>query len=474
MDLLDSATGLAEAIARREISPLEALDACLEQIDRANPALNAVIWRDDDQARADARHLGDLMARGSEELGPFAGVPLPIKDLTHVAGQPATYGSRGASDEPRAEDDLVVAALRRAGFVLCGRTNTPELGPIPVAENLRYGITRNPWDLDRTPGGSSGGAAAAVAAGMFPVAHANDGGGSIRIPASCCGLVGLKPSRGRVRRTVAGWFGAVVEGVVSHSVLDTAAVLDTIAEPDPLAWVTAPAADRPFAQEVGADTGRLRIALMTDAPLGLATAEAPRRAVAAAGQLLTDLGHQVEPATFDLFPPETLVPFLSIVNAGLAEYDIDFAKAEPHIAADHRAAQAVDSLEVVRAFGVLQQMARRLGGRWGRDFDVLVTPTMSIEPPPAGTVLEAAHANPDGPAPDVVAMTIFTAPFNVSGQPAISLPLHWSDAGLPVGVQLVAGPWQDGLLVRLAAQLETAAPWSSRRPPWRGPGRPAG
>jgi amidase len=238
MDTFSAATELAAAIARREVSPVELLEQCLDQVDKLNPALNAVIWRNDEEARATAQAVADAVTRG-EELAPFAGVPLPIKDLTPVARWPVTYGSWGASGDLKAEDELVVAALRRAGFTLTARTNTPELGPIPVTENLRYGITRNPWNPEHTPGGSSGGAGAAVASGMFPLAHANDGGGSIRIPASCTGLVGLKASRARVPAFVPGWLGASVEGVVTRTVGDSAAVLDQICGPDPLSWYNA-------------------------------------------------------------------------------------------------------------------------------------------------------------------------------------------------------------------------------------------
>ncbi len=237
-------------------SPVEVLDACLAQVDKLNPALNAVIWRNDDEARAEAQALADAigLASGVVDPGPFAGVPIPIKDLTPVESWPVTYGSFGAPEGTSEEGELVTELLRAAGFVLCGRTNTPEFGPLTVAENTRYGITRNPWDPARSPGGSSGGAAAVVASGMFPVAHASDGGGSIRIPASCCGLVGLKPSRARVPARAPGWFGMAVEGVVCRTVADAAAILDCISGPDLLSWENAPAPERPYAAEVGAST----------------------------------------------------------------------------------------------------------------------------------------------------------------------------------------------------------------------------
>jgi amidase len=465
MDTFTPATELAAAIARREVSPVELLEQCLDQVDRLNPALNAVIWRNDEEARATAKAAADAVAKG-EELGPFTGVPLPIKDLTAVAGWPVTYGSWAAAGDINDEDELVVAGLRRAGFTLTDRTNTPELGPIPATENLRYGITRNPWNREYTPGGSSGGAGAAVASGMFPLAHANDGGGSIRIPASCTGLVGLKASRARVPAIVPGWMGASVEGVLTHTVSDSAAVLDQICGPDPLSWYNAPAPDRPFADEVGADPGRLRVALLTRAPLDLPVAEAPRQAVARAGTTLEQLGHHVESVDFELFPLEAMASFLPIMNSSFGDYsDVDFTKMEPHNLANYAAGQAVDSITFVRSFGELQRISRRIVARWGQDFDLLVTPTLTIEPPRAGAILTQAHANPTEMPADVLAMGAFTAPFNLSGQPAISLPLHQSESGLPVGVQLIGGPFQEALLVRVAAQLEQADPWIGRRPP---------
>src|ERR1700682_683837 len=235
---------LADALRGGELSAIELLDACLDVVDRRNPELNAVIWRNDDDARAAANEADRRIAAG--DPAPFLGIPLPIKDLTPVAGWPVTYGSRGAPPGPSNESEPAIDAFLDAGFVLCGRTNTPEFGPITVAENIRYGITRNPWDPTRSPGGSSGGAAAAVAAGMFPIAHATEGGGSIRIPASYCGLVGLKPSRGRVPRLAQGWLGGIVEGVVTNEVADSAAVLDSIARWDPVAWYNATAPGPPL------------------------------------------------------------------------------------------------------------------------------------------------------------------------------------------------------------------------------------
>jgi amidase len=383
-----------------------------------------------------------------------------------VEGWPVTYGSFGAPVGTSSEGELVTELLRAAGFLLCGRTNTPEFGPLTVAENSRYGITRNPWDPTRSPGGSSGGAAAAVAAGMFPVAHANDGGGSIRIPASCTGLVGLKPSRGRVPARAPGWFGMAVEGVECRTVADAAAILDCISGPDLLLWENAPAPERPFAAEIRSAPGRLRFALCVTSGLGLPVAAEPAAAVENTGRLLESLGHDVEYLDEDVLDPAALGAFFTVVNTGYGDYPgVDWSKVEPHNVVGHAAGLAVDGLAVVAALHDLQRASRAMVARWGRDFDVLVTPTMSIEPPVAGTVLAEAHAHPDGPPADVVAMAAFTAVYNITGQPAVSLPLHHSDAGLPIGVQFVGGPWQESLLLRIASQLEEAAPWAERRPP---------
>jgi amidase len=464
LDPSSPALELAAALRRRELSAVELLDACLAAIDERNPELNAVIWRNDEVGRAAAVEADRRLAAGDD--APFLGVPLPIKDLTPVAGWPVTYGSNSAPAGLSEESELVVEALARAGFVLCGRTNTPEFGVITVAENSRYGISRNPWNADHTPGGSSGGAASAVAAGMFPIAHANDGGGSIRIPASYCGLVGLKPSRGRVPRLAQSWLGAVVEGVVAHTVADSAAVLDAIAYLDPLAWYNAPAPSRPFAQELDTPPGRLRIGLMAQAPLGIPTDEPCIAAARAAAATLEELGHVVEEVEVPTISEEMTPPFIALTLGGLADYEgVDWSAVEPHIAHQYAGSKEMGAYDYVLAARTLELLSRRELVRWGRDFDVLVTPTSAVLPPVAGAILEAQHSAPDQPVLDVIRSVCFTAFGNVTGLPAVSLPLHWSEDGLPVGVQLTAGPWQEAGLIALAAQLEQAMPWGERRAP---------
>jgi amidase len=460
-----SALELAAALRARELSAVELLDACLAAVDAANPTLNAVIWRNDAEARA-AAEAADRRLAEPDGAPPFLGVPMPIKDLTPVAGWPVTYGSRGAPEGLSEESELVVDALAAAGFVLCGRTNTPEFGVITAAENLCYGASRNPWDTERTPGGSSGGAAGAVAGGMFPIAHANDGGGSIRIPASYCGLVGFKPSRGRVPRLAQSWLGAVVEGVVSRTVAESAAVLDAISRPDPNAWYNAPVAARPFAAEAeSAAPGQLRIGLMAQAPLGIPTDEACVAAARATASLLEGLGHSVEEVEVPTISEEMVPPFIALTQGGLADYEgVDWSACEPHIVHQRKLASEAGAYDYVLAARTLELLSRREVARWGRDFDVLLSPTSAILPPKAGATLEAQHAAPDQPVLDVVASVSFTAFGNVTGLPGVSLPLHWTEQQLPVGVQLLGGPWADGQVLALAAQLEAAAPWAQRRP----------
>ncbi len=469
MDPFVSASELARSIAQRELSPVEAVECYLERIDRYNRLLNAVTWRRDEDVRREAREAEAALMAG-RPLGPLFGVPIPVKDLTDVAGWPISFGSRAARGRTAKVTAAVIAALREAGCLLLCRTNTPEFGLLPVTENLAYGATRNPWDPERTPGGSSGGAAACVAAGLAPLAHGNDGGGSIRIPASCCGLVGLKASRGRVS-----WgpvvcdvmHGGAVEGALTRSVEDAALVLDVISRPDPLAWYNAPPPERPFRQEVGAPPGRLRVAVTSNAPTGVPVAPECVEAVERTAALLADLGHEVfegHPEWPD--PSEILGPFMTVWNTSLAYWDVeDWDQVEPLSRAMLEQARTASSFDYVRALIRLQMASRQIVAAWGRDFDVLLTPTIATLPPKIGALYEGADANPLLPIVRASEMAAFTPLFNVTGQPAISLPLHWTADGLPVGVQLVGRPWGESDLIRLASQLEEAAPWKDRRPP---------
>jgi len=468
MESFTSALDLAKAVRSKELSPVEIVDYYLERSDQLNPRLNAVTWRRDDELRAEAKAAEDVLMRG-EAKGAFFGVPIAIKDMVFVEGWPISFGSRAAIDNVAFFTSEVIEGFRRAGFLLMYRTNAPEFGVLPVTENQAWGATHNPWDLSRTPGGSSGGSAAAVASGMAPIAHANDGGGSIRIPASCCGLVGLKPSRGRVSSgplVVDAMHGAAVEGCVSRTVAETAAVLDAISAFDSTAWYNAPAPERPFIEEVTAAPGRLRVAFSTKAPTGVDVDACCVEAVEATAKLLEDLGHEVfegEPSWADV---DSLVPgFITLWCSSIGYWPLaDWQSVEPLSAAMRERALATSSLDYVQTLMGLQIQSRAVVASWGRDFDVWLTPTLAIKPPKTGYLFEGNGDDPMAPLMRAADMVPFTPWFNISGQPAVSLPLHRSDDGVPIGVQLVGRPWGEAELLRLAGQLEQAAPWAERHP----------
>lgn len=463
--LHQSAVSLAAAIRRREISSVELVTEAIARRDRFDPELNAIIWHDDDASLAAAREADAAVARG-DGLPPFHGIPIPIKELTWVAGQPGTFASLGVSDTPREHSDLVVDQLRRAGFVLFGRSNSPEAGPMSVTENRRFGVTRNPWDPRYSPAGSSGGAAVAVAAGYTPVAHASDGGGSIRMPSSATGLVGLKPSRGRIPALIPSWEHSITDGVITRHVIDTAAILDELSRVDRRAVYVAPAPERPFAAEVGAPTGRLRVGLLLDAPNGVPVDPEARRAAEKLATALEGLGHIVEPARPQLFSFEAVMGFLDvIVNAWLWATPYDEPDlAEPYITARRRRATDFGAGDYAIAAARLYAETAPVAAQWGRDFDVLLTPTMAAPPPLVGTVLAEANEDFAGPRVAENQMVAFTAFCNIAGLPAISLPVHTSELGLPVGAQLVGGPFGESELLRLASSVEEHFGWTTRIP----------
>ncbi len=461
------ATELAALVRSGAASPLELVDDAIDRIRRLDPVLNAVVHERFDAAR-DA-------ARGPIPDGPFRGVPFLVKDLgCEMAGEPHTMGNRALADiDARAGvDAFVYESIRAAGLLTLGRTNTPEFGGTITTESEAFGPCRNPWDTDRSTGGSSGGSAAAVAAGMVPMAHAGDGGGSIRIPASECGLVGLKPSRGRISHGPGAgesWAGATTDGVVTRSVRDTASMLDVLGGRRTGDPYTAPPPSRPFVDEVGADPGRLRIGLAPTHP-GVETDPECVAAVEAAGPLLEALGHHVELAQpADFFDEEMSRHFVRIVAVATV-LDLDHVAAaigravtEDDVeASSWRMAEigrGVTAVDYVRSIDWVHAWSRRLHAWWER-FDVLVTPVIAVPPPPIGWLSDPDHGG------ERLRRTMqFTAQFNLSGQPAVSLPLHWTADELPVGVQF-AGPADDeALLIRLASQLESAAPWADRLPP---------
>jgi amidase len=472
MDPNLDATAQADLVRAGEVSSRELVEAAIERIEALNGDLNAVI-----------HPLFEQALETEPADGPFRGVPFLVKDLgCHTAGDPFHEGMTFLRDlgwvEP--EDSWLARRFREAGFVLVGKTNTPELGILPTTEPLAYGASRNPWDTSRSTGGSSGGSAAAVAAGMVSIAHANDGGGSIRIPASACGLVGLKPSRGRV--SLAPDFGDIMSGlvadlVVSRSIRDAAAVLEWVADPPPGEPFVAPARSRAYTEELGADPGRLRIGLTTRPPGG--QFEAHPDCVAAAedaARLLESLGHHVErshPEALDeeAYIPNFLVRWTSGVAFGLRYWErrtgrtIGAEDVEPLTWALAEQGRTHSADAYLEAIEYAQAVTRRGAEWWAAGNDLLLTPTMALPPAELGSIGIGEGGDPFMPIVHATPYAIFTAGFNTSGQPAISLPLHWTETGLPIGVQLVADIGREDLLIRVASQLEQARPWAERRPP---------
>ncbi len=469
------ATGQADLVRRKEISPRELVDAAIARIETLNPKINAVIIPLFEKARAlaDSPDLPD---------GPFRGVPFLLKDLVSTsAGDPNHNGMQFLKKLGFVgpADSFIITRFRLAGLVIVGRTNTPELGLAGTTEPLAYGPTRNPWNPAHSTGGSSGGSAAAVAARLVPAASASDGGGSIRIPASECGIVGLKPTRGRISLgPVAGefWHGLATEGVVSRSVRDSAALLDVVSGPMTGDPYFAPPPERPFAAEVGRDAGKLRIGLMTREPNNRRPLHPECvRAVESAGRLLESLGHRVElsyPAAYD--EAEMTSHFMTLVDGHSAQA-IDMIGAlvgrevrpedvEPYTWNFVEEGRKVTARQYITAAEWLQSWSRRMASWWAEGHDLLVTPTIS-EPPPVLGDLGGPGGDPRKRWLRNLEVIPFTPPFNVTGQPGISLPLHWTREGLPVGVHLVAAYAREDLLIRVAAQLEHAAPWAGRKPP---------
>jgi Asp-tRNA(Asn)/Glu-tRNA(Gln) amidotransferase A subunit family amidase len=447
------ALDLAARVRAREVSPAELVRLYLDRIERLDPQLNAYVTVDSEPAiPAD---------------GPFAGVPIPIKDLSETAGLRTTYSTKAYADNVPQFDAAVVRRIREAGFVVIGKTNTPEFGTIAQTESELNGACRNPWNVALTPGGSSGGAAAAVAAGLAPVAHGSDGGGSIRIPSSCCGLFGIKPSRGRVSPAPygSGSLGLGTSGPITRTVRDAAALLDVMSGYEPGDFYAAPEPERPFLEEADREPGRLRIAVTTTPPVDVPVAPVCATAVQDAASLLTDLGHDVVDATPPWDSGDLIVHFIRVWQVGPATAGIDdLSLLEPINRALAEDARATQSPEHATAIMQLQQLARRVVAFW-KDVDVVVTPTLAMQPVPIGWTWQETNDDAHLAFARQWRFTPFTALLNVTGQPAMSVPLAWSEDGLPIGVQFIGRPFGEATLVRLAAQLEQARPWAARRPP---------
>jgi Asp-tRNA(Asn)/Glu-tRNA(Gln) amidotransferase A subunit family amidase len=458
LDAFAPALELAARVRAREVSSVELTELYLERIEALDPQLNSYVTVDTERALATARSPRD---------GPFGGVPISIKDLTDTAGLRTTYSSRAFADNVPEADHSVVRRIRDAGFVILGKTNTPEFGSIGMTESELNGDCRNPWDPSRTPGGSSGGAAAALAAGLCPVAHGTDGGGSIRIPSSCCGVFGLKPSRGRVSPApyTSGSLGLGTSGPIARTVRDAAALLDVMSGYEPGDAYVAPAPERAFLAEAELEPGRLRIAVTTDPPVPVPVDPACAAAARDAAALLEELGHDVVERTPPWQTDETQLHFTRIWQIGPAVLGVDdLSLLEPLNRALAEAAHATPSTDAATSVMRLQQLARRVVAFWD-DVDVVVTPTLALPPVPIGWTWQGVDGDQQQAFARQWLWTPFTALLNVTGQPAMSVPLHRSADGLPIGVQFVGRPFAEATLIRLAAQLEAARPWAAERPP---------
>jgi amidase len=460
------ATAQAELVAKGEVTARELAEAAIARIEKLDGAVNAVIHRRFERV---LEEIDDGLP-----VGPYRGVPFLIKDLfADSAGDPAHQGNRTLRQAgwTAQRDSWLVARLRAAGFAFLGRTNTPEFGLVPVTEPHAYGPCRNPWSLSHSPGGSSGGSAAAVAAGMVAIAHASDGGGSIRIPASMCGLVGLKPSRGRTTLGPEGdESGLSVQHVVARSVRDTAALLDTLQGPGVGDMVVAPAPERPYASEVKVRPNPLRVGVLDASHAGAVDPEC-RSAVQSAAVVLEQLGHAVtgdhpsiDPDASRKFGIRWVVNTRMRLNwlGGLLGREVTADDVEPLTWAMASVGSNVSGADYAGALAAGSALARQFG-QWWEDHDILVTPTLGELPPLIGD-LEPPADDPFATQERTGRLVPFTTHFNVTGQPAISLPLHFSARGLPVGVQIVAAYGREDLLIQVAAQLEEAVPWADRKP----------
>lgn len=479
------AVSLAALVRRSEVTPRELLEVAIERLEAVNPKLNAVVTRCYDHARAN-------LGIASPEA-PFYGVPFLVKDLDGVlGGVPFTASSRALADYVPESSSELFQRYERAGLAILGKTNTPEFGIFGVTEPELRGPARNPWDLERTPGGSSGGSAAAVAAGIVPVAHGGDGGGSIRIPASCCGLFGLKPSRGRMPLgpdVGEGWNGLVVPHVIARSVRDSAALLDATHGADLGAPYVAPAPERSFVDEVSRDPGRMRIGVVRSSLFGRTTGSDCTAAVDHAAKLCASLGHEVLDIELD-FDRDTLVrAYLVIVAAGVAhqvERTRDLTGREPVSELFEaptwflaQAGRALSAVELERARADVHAATRRVAHAFTR-VDLVLTPTLAHPPVHVGELAPKAWERAglamvralgsrglidrvlESMSQNALEKTPNTMLFNMTGQPAASIPLAWNRNGLPIGVQFVGRYGAEGALLRLASQLEAAQPWFDR------------
>ena len=460
------ALGLAELVRNGEVTAAELLDAAIARAEMRNPTVNAIVDKLYDHGR-------NTVAAGLPD-GPFTGVPYLLKDIGGVlGGYVQTRGSRFFDDLVPPEDSVIVKRGKRAGLVIFGKTNTPELGLSLTCEPQLFGPSRNPWDLERTPGGSSGGSSAAVAAYIVPMASGGDGFGSIRAPASCCGLVGLKPTRARNTQdpySGEGNAGQTTEHALTRSVRDSAALLDATAGPGSGDPYVAPPPARPFLDEVGADPGRLRIAMTSRAPNGAPVESEVLDVFESAAKLLRDLGHDVEEADPDIDRESVIPTFRTISAANVAATlrshpagkKAGPSNVERVTAAAAKLGEEMSGADYVQATQAAHRLGRRMAA-FHQSYDVLLTPALGTLPPRLGWI-DMMLEDADEYWNRVFSFSPFTVWFNITGQPGVTLPMGVSETGLPISVQLVAPYGDEATLIRLAAQLETARPWTDRRP----------
>ena len=454
-----------DLVRRREVSPTELVDVHLERIERLNPQLDAYLTVAADQAREAARLAEKTLSGAGDDIDAvpaFLGVPISIKDLNETAGIRTTHGTAEWHDRVPDHDDAVVARIRRAGFVILGKTNTPEFGSRAVTQTPAYPPGRNPWDTARTPGGSSGGAGAAVAAGLGSVAQGSDGGGSIRVPSAWCGVFGIKPSRGRVSSAPGPQSWNATNGPIARTVADAAALLDVMAGAAVGDVWQIPAPERPYLDEVGEPPPRLRVAWTTQ-PVDPDTVVEPawRDAVTSTVALLEDLGHE----TLEVELPPLDVSTLALVPASGTAARLDLPPTETLDTTNQTLiayAGAMSAKDLMVAEHEIQRVTRTFA-EWFEGFDVLLTPTMTAAPPPVG---EAAMGDEDFAGMlELMKLVAFTPMANMTGQPAVAVPAGLDGNGLPVSVQVVGRPLAEATIIRVAAQLEEARPWAHLRPP---------
>lgn len=459
------ATEQARLIRSKEVSPVELTEMYLERIEKFDGELGSFVTTAPEPALEEAKKAEAAVADG-RELPPFHGVPIGIKDLMETKGVKTTFSCRALAGYVPDEDDSVVTKIKEAGFIMLGKTNTSEFGSIPVTESDLNGACRNPWDTSRTPGGSSGGAAAAVAAGLVAVAHAADGGGSVRIPSSCCHLFGMKPSRGRISsgpRLHEHWHGFSTSGAIGRTVADVAGLIDAMSGyvlGDPY---TAPPPERPFADEVGRDPGKLRIAFTSSNPNEIPPSPESSAALEDAAKLLESLGHHVEERQPEWVDQSLAPSFIQLISSGTGIVDfLPHDQLEPLNRLLIEQAAEISSIQHMQALTHAHSWARRFMTLW-ESFDVLLTPGLALPPVEIGFIRGVTD-----PFMQLVQSGMFmpyTPAANITGQPAASVPLWRDQAGLPLGVQLVGPPNGEDVLFRLAAQLEEARPWAGDRPP---------